>query len=357
VTRRLHRIGLIILGWVLLSGDAFVSCSSDPGNLGSSNGRPIASDGFYTTSVSNSVVGFMQATDPDGDDLTYQITAVPQLGSLQNVDFSTGQFTYAPRDAGTDSFSFRASDGRLESNTGVVTIRIDSETVGKASSAAVVDLQRDPLVPDSLLILWGDSAGTLQRISRQAASAPVTLASGVRSFAADPLRPGSMWVLAADGGLLKSVDGGTTWTDGEGMETSPCRGGELTALAADAVPVHCMQSDRHAGMTQLRIAGDAAWPVLQASHDGGISWQPIAGPDLRPARIVTLRRQPLIASEWWLAISAATTSVLRSADDGLSWTRVLDLPMADLTLVDCAPDTVCLMDTRRSQLWRYSVAR
>ncbi|MDH3914598.1 MAG: Ig-like domain-containing protein [Chromatiales bacterium] len=357
MTRKIHRIGFIILGWVLLSGDAFISCSSDPGNLGSSNSRPIASDGFYTTSVSNSVVGFMQATDPDGDDLTYRITAVPQLGSLQNVDFSSGQFTYVPRDAGTDSFSFRASDGRLESNTGVVTIRVDSEATAKSSSAALVDLQRDPLVPDSLLILWGDSAGTLQRISRRAASAPVTLASGVRSFTTDPLRPGSMRVLAADGRLLTSVDGGTTWTDGEGIQMSSCPGGDLAALPPYAAQVLCLQSARHDGATRLRVGGDAAWPVLQASHDEGISWQPIVGPNLKFARIVTLRREPLIVSEWWLAISAATTSVLHTEDDGLSWTRVLDLPMADLTLVDCAPDTVCLMDAGRSQLWRYPIVR
>lgn len=362
MTRKLPRIGFIVLGWILLSGDAVINCSSDPGNLGSSNRPPVASDGFYTTSVSNPVVGFMQATDPDGDDLTYRITAVPGLGSLQNVDFNSGQFTYVPREAGTDSFSFRASDGRLESNTGVISIRVESDGAAKISPAAVVTVRRDPLVPDSLLVLWSDSARTLQRIRRQAASVPVTLATGVQGFTTDPLRPGSMRVLAEDGSLRASVDGGATWASVWNGEMHPCPGDDPDGLKADQNPVPCLHQDvykrlSHGPLTRLRVGADAAGLVLQASHDAGLSWRPLAGPDLASARVVSLRGEPLVASEWWLAISGDTTTVLRTRDDGLNWSRMLDLPLADLALVDCAPDLVCLMNASRTRLWRYPVDR
>jgi hypothetical protein len=63
----LRRLPFVVIAWTALSGDAIVSCSSDPGGFSSSNRAPMAADSFYTVSADGSVTGFMQATDPDGD--------------------------------------------------------------------------------------------------------------------------------------------------------------------------------------------------------------------------------------------------------------------------------------------------
>jgi hypothetical protein len=68
----------------------------------------------------------LTATDPDaGDHLTYSKVSDPSHGTLSNVDPNTGIVTYTPKDyAGDDSFTFKASDGKVDSNTAKVNISI-----------------------------------------------------------------------------------------------------------------------------------------------------------------------------------------------------------------------------------------
>jgi hypothetical protein len=69
-------------------------------------------------------------TDPDGDTLTAVLASGPSHGSLAlNPD---GSFTYAPAANfnGTDSFTYRAGDGELNSNPATVTIQVRAVTAG-----------------------------------------------------------------------------------------------------------------------------------------------------------------------------------------------------------------------------------
>ncbi len=73
--------------------------------------------------------GQLSASDEDGDPLSFFMVTAPAKGSLSIAD--NGTFTYTPRaDAtGNDSFTFKASDGSLESNTATVDIIINESTV------------------------------------------------------------------------------------------------------------------------------------------------------------------------------------------------------------------------------------
>jgi uncharacterized delta-60 repeat protein len=74
------------------------------------------------------------ATDVDSDPMTYLIVTPPTMGSLSVV--SGNKVTYSPSEGyhGTDSFSFRANDGSLDSNVATVNITVasvnDPPTVG-----------------------------------------------------------------------------------------------------------------------------------------------------------------------------------------------------------------------------------
>lgn len=62
--------------------------------------------------------------DPDGDALTARLVTAPQHGTLTlNAD---GTFTYTPQAGfhGTDSFTYKANDGQLDSNLATVTITV-----------------------------------------------------------------------------------------------------------------------------------------------------------------------------------------------------------------------------------------
>jgi hypothetical protein len=100
-------------------------------------GAPIAVDDTYQTAIGTPLVvpaaGVLSNdTDPDAQPLvvaTPRPVSGPANGSVTlNAD---GSFTYVPNAgfAGTDSFSYRASDGTLSSNDATVTIVVDANGV------------------------------------------------------------------------------------------------------------------------------------------------------------------------------------------------------------------------------------
>jgi MYXO-CTERM domain-containing protein len=89
---------------------------------------PVAKDGTLTTPKNKAAKGKLEASDPDGDSLTFSIVSQPQHGKVKLNDASTGAYTYTPKAgyAGSDSFSFKANDGHLDSNTATVNITVSN---------------------------------------------------------------------------------------------------------------------------------------------------------------------------------------------------------------------------------------
>src|SRR5205823_4903442 len=85
--------------------------------------------------------GTLAATDVDGDSLTYTVLSGPSHGTLTSFNASTGAYTYAPalNYNGPDGFTFKASDGSLDSNTAAVSI-----TVTAVNDAPVVSAIAGP---------------------------------------------------------------------------------------------------------------------------------------------------------------------------------------------------------------------
>ena len=67
----------------------------------------------------------LSATDANGDSLTYSIVSDPTNGSLFGI---APNLTYTPNSdyAGSDSFTFKANDGTVDSNTATVSITVNS---------------------------------------------------------------------------------------------------------------------------------------------------------------------------------------------------------------------------------------
>ncbi len=118
-------IALVI--WFAITGSTVVHCSSGSGDglllPGNPNRAPIAEDSNIVAVVDELSSGFMQARDDDGDELTYSIVTGPRLGSVTH-NSSTGAFLYIGNAPGSDSFSFRANDGKADSNTATVSITV-----------------------------------------------------------------------------------------------------------------------------------------------------------------------------------------------------------------------------------------
>ena len=67
----------------------------------------------------------MGASDSDGDVLTFAVGVGPAHGSLGAVSGNKVTYTPAAGYSGPDSFTFRASDGTVSSNTATVSIRVN----------------------------------------------------------------------------------------------------------------------------------------------------------------------------------------------------------------------------------------
>jgi lysophospholipase L1-like esterase len=129
--RRVLRIALIFSVVVAFSG-----CGGGGGGGGGGNSSSPTTNTVAPTATSSSLVtdedtptqGTLIANDPKNDKLTYSIVSNGIKGSATITKASKGSFVYTPnKDAsGTDTFTFKAKNGSLDSNVSTVTITINA---------------------------------------------------------------------------------------------------------------------------------------------------------------------------------------------------------------------------------------
>jgi hypothetical protein len=112
------------LGMAALADGAVLEAS------GGGNAAPIAENLEYATFRGVALTGRFKAYDPDGDDVTFEITEVPKKGSV--TPCGAGEFIYTPSDKakGRDCFYYVAVDSNGGVSAGAsVTIRIKKQSV------------------------------------------------------------------------------------------------------------------------------------------------------------------------------------------------------------------------------------
>ncbi|UJS25750.1 Ig-like domain-containing protein [Thiothrix winogradskyi] len=101
-----------------------VKAKTDGGTTGSTNHAPVAVAGSLTVSNSGADWVKLEATDADGDTLTFRIVTEPAHGTLRlgqgNVYIYTPNSSYE----GDDSFTFVANDGKVDSAAATVAVRV-----------------------------------------------------------------------------------------------------------------------------------------------------------------------------------------------------------------------------------------
>ena len=119
--------GMLLLAVVACGGDSKQPDAGVGGDAGSDAAQPdtppmplppAAMDGAIALEVGATATGMMQASDPNGDALTFSIVTQPTKGTL-TFDATTGAFTYVATTlvAGTDIFTFQVSDGTANAPT------------------------------------------------------------------------------------------------------------------------------------------------------------------------------------------------------------------------------------------------
>jgi len=108
---------------VCVSDGALSDCETITVTVNAVNKPPVAEDMSVETMENQPVEIELLATDPDGDPLTYEIVLEPEHGTLECEGLLC---TYTPEAgwSGTDSFTFIANDGMLDSNEATVEITV-----------------------------------------------------------------------------------------------------------------------------------------------------------------------------------------------------------------------------------------
>lgn len=119
------------------------------------NDAPVADNGTVTVDEDSSYTGALPVSDVDSDDVTTSVVVGPAHGEL--VLHDDGTYTYTPPDAdfnGTDSFTYRATDGD-----------------GAISTVATISITVDPPVNDAPPVA-GDAPSPPMRTRRTAVRSP-----------------------------------------------------------------------------------------------------------------------------------------------------------------------------------------
>ena len=171
--------------------------------------------------------------------------------------------------------------------------------------------------------------------------APIgTAATGrLSTIAVHPTDPSVLYIGGAQGGVWKSVDGGASW--------SPLTDGECS-LAMGSIAIDPRTPDIvYAGTGELHFSGDSYYGCgVLRSIDGGSTWTQLGSShfdtNIGGARISAILIDPPTAGSATATTVYAATSVgvYRSMDSGLDWTRTLVGIATDLVLDPVTPSTL-----------------
>lgn len=100
-------------------------------NSGPVNNPPVGEDKNLTTDEDTAVNFSLNLSDPDGDSVTFDLLTAPSNGNF------FGNYTYLPNNGffGTDSFTYRVSDGSLNSQVYTITVVVNENV--PANSAPI----------------------------------------------------------------------------------------------------------------------------------------------------------------------------------------------------------------------------
>jgi VCBS repeat-containing protein len=129
------------------------------------NQAPVAVNGTLAASEDTAATGTLSASDPEGSALTFTIVSNGAKGTAVLTNAATGAYIYTPNAnaTGADTFSFRASDGALNSNVATVTVNIAAVNDAPAPSAPPI-LTNEDTTSTSQVVANGDGGEFSYRI-------------------------------------------------------------------------------------------------------------------------------------------------------------------------------------------------
>jgi beta propeller repeat protein len=217
------------------------------------NHAPVANNQTVRTDENYAIGITLNATDPDGNSLLYTIVSGPSHGALTGTAPS---LIYKPNSNynGTDSFTFKANDGSLDSNIATISISIKPITYPNIIPICTNPaIQSNPLVSNEA-IFWQDSR------------------SGKMDFYAwDPVHGEQRVTTNASDHINPAISGNTiVWQDH--------RNGNWDIYKWDTVHGERQITNNLSDQTNPAISGDIiVWTDYRGFEDCIYMWDPVNG--------------------------------------------------------------------------------
>ncbi|MBT4945810.1 MAG: tandem-95 repeat protein, partial [Candidatus Marinimicrobia bacterium] len=114
------------LSIVVADGSVFSNYLSMKIEITAINDAPVVNNDTLSTQEDADAGSILNGVDPEGDVLSYSIVTPPEHGTLLLLNAKLGTYRYSPNTdyTGSDSFTFKANDGDVESNLATVTITV-----------------------------------------------------------------------------------------------------------------------------------------------------------------------------------------------------------------------------------------
>lgn len=146
-----HYVSKTALAALLAGSLGLTACG---GGGGSSNSAPAASNATITLEANTSSSATINASDPDGDTLTYSVATQPTNGSIVSAG---NTFTYTPNTdySGSDAFTVTVSDPDGETATANVAVTVQDNIPDAITFAAQSGVELDALITSDTQTLAG----------------------------------------------------------------------------------------------------------------------------------------------------------------------------------------------------------
>lgn len=128
-------IGVLASSLLVLTACGGGGSSSSGTGTGTSNTAPVVGNVTTTAKKDASTAIKLQGTDTDGDSLSYSVVKSPTNGKV-TISGSTATYTPTSSYSGSDSFTYKANDGKADSGTATVSLTVT--TVNSAPVATAV---------------------------------------------------------------------------------------------------------------------------------------------------------------------------------------------------------------------------
>lgn len=299
------------------------------------NAAPVALNASLSVSKNTPIAVTLNGVDVDSDSLTYAIVQAPQHGTLSGAGASH-VYTPQPGYSGVDTFTFRVSDGVVDSNLGTVTLRVSNSspvalafavTTSKAKPVQLTLTGRDN-DGDALTfrVLTQPSRGTLSGTAPDLTYTPNAGHTGTDSF-----------TYRVNDGTIDSWP--VTVTLGTVNLAPVARSASLTTVVGQGVPVTLEATDADGdtltySVLQLpahgTLSGTAPHVIYtpQAGHEGPdtFTFQAHDGTTASPPATVTLTTVAQVPHAPAVPVlrSPADSAIVSSGEVTFTWDASLD---------------------------------